>query len=71
MYDMPRRTENIRSAATPHFDSKRDTIISDTKGKELGVVSDFKESKNGLYKKLRNNTEKQDNSEEQTSSDEH
>lgn len=42
---MPRKTENIKSEATPHFDGKRDIIISDPTGNEIGVVSDFKQPK--------------------------
>jgi len=48
---MPRKTENLGSEARPHFDGKRDKFISDPTGNEIGVVSDFKQSKNALYTK--------------------
>jgi hypothetical protein len=57
---MPGKTVNMGSEAAPHFDGKRDKIISDSGGKQIGVVSDFKQSKNALYTETKDHTEKLD-----------
>ncbi|WP_156947688.1 hypothetical protein [Virgibacillus alimentarius] len=41
---MPRETENTGSESTPHFDGKREGILNDSKGIQMGIKSNSKQS---------------------------
>lgn len=37
---MPDRTRHTRTNPTPHFDGKRDTVVNDSSGVEIGIKMD-------------------------------
>lgn len=43
---MPRRTSDTGTETTPHFDGKRDRVIKDAKGEQIGITTDTKEIAN-------------------------
>ncbi|MEN1969231.1 hypothetical protein WMZ97_14295 [Lentibacillus sp. N15] len=54
---MPRETANTGSNPSPHFDGRRESIINDASGIQMGVRGDFKNTKNPHYLKRLNNTD--------------
>lgn len=43
--EMPRRTEDVGTEATPHFDGKREGFLNDSKGVQMGIRTEVDETK--------------------------
>lgn len=39
---MPRKSTNTRTETNPHFDGKRDQVIKDAQGVQIGIITDKK-----------------------------
>ncbi|WP_173918169.1 hypothetical protein [Halobacillus sp. Marseille-Q1614] len=49
---MPNDSQNTHSQVSPHPDGKREGVINDSKGSQMGVTTDTKRSFKGREKEL-------------------
>lgn len=50
---MPRKTEDVGSEATPHFDGKQEGILNDSTGVQMGVKTDGNKTKDPFQNRIK------------------